>query len=418
MGGVALEIALQGALLAGQAQLVIRQGEVIHTDIHIAGRRQPLDGQLQQFQLALRWRHVLAADQALGAHQLAEFGRSPEKGVSTSGNNNSADGRDLFLIPEFGYTRQINPQLSVGLAVYGNGGMNSTYPGGNTICPNPTNGQPMMGLNPLCGQGKLGVDLMQLIIAPTFAYKLDAKHSVGVSPLLVVQQFKATGLDAFAGFSMAPTQVSNTGTDRSTGVGVRLGYLGQLSDTLKLGATYSPKTKMSKFDEYAGLFAGAGSFDIPENYALGVNVQVTPAVSVAADYSRIKYSGVRSIGNASLANFANGFGAANGPGFGWQDVKVAKIGVQWQVNPAWTLRAGYNIGSNPVRSEDVYLNILAPGVVRSHLTVGATYAWSAKEELTVAAWHARRHNVEGAMPAPTRIGMSQNGFGVQYSRKF
>lgn len=71
-----------------------------------------------------------------------------------------------------------------------------------------------------------------------------------------------------------------------------------------------------------------------------------------------------------------------------------------------------------MRSDDVYLNILAPGVVRSHLTVGATYAWSAKEELTLAAWHARRHNVEGSMPAPTRIGMSQNGFGVQYSRKF
>lgn len=168
-----------------------------------------------------------------------------------------------FAVPEFAYNKKIDDRMSWGVTVYGNGGMNTEYQGGNVMCMNPSNGQPYRG-NLLCGQGKLGVDLMQLIIAPTLAYKLDAQHSVGASPLLVVQQFSATGLDAFAGFSMAPDKVSNTGTDRSTGMGVRLGYLGQLSDTLKFGATYSPKIKMGKFNEYAGLFAGAGTFDIPE----------------------------------------------------------------------------------------------------------------------------------------------------------
>jgi long-chain fatty acid transport protein len=314
-------------------------------------------------------------------------------------------GKNAFLIPEMGYNVGVSNRLGVGITVYGNGGMNTEYPAvfpgdTNFFCSSPT----------MCGQGKLGVDLMQLIVAPTAAYKLTDQHSLGVSPLLVYQSFKAYGLQAFG--------LPNQGRDSSTGIGVRLGYLGQFGDRFSVGASYSPKIDMSRFKKYGGLFAENGDFDIPANLSVGVAFKLTPAVQVALDYQRINYSGVRSIGNASLANFANGFGAANGPGFGWQDVKVAKIGVQWQVNPAWTLRAGYNIGSNPVRADDVYLNILAPGVVRSHLTVGATYAWSAKEELTVAAWHARRHNVEGAMPAPTRIGMSQNGFGVQYSRKF
>lgn len=43
----------------------------------------------------------------------------------------------------------------------------------------------------------LGVDLMQLIVAPTVAYKFNDRHSVGISPLLVFQQFKAYGLQAF-----------------------------------------------------------------------------------------------------------------------------------------------------------------------------------------------------------------------------
>jgi long-chain fatty acid transport protein len=275
----------------------------------------------------------------------------------------------------------------------------------------------------------LGVDLMQLIIAPNFAYKLDTQHSVGVSPLLVVQQFKATGLDAFAGFSMAPTKVSNTGTDRSTGVGVRLGYLGQLSDTLKLGATYSPKIKMGKFDEYAGLFAGAGSFDIPENYALGINVQVTPVVSVAADYSQIKYSGVTSIGNPMSNLMAgNPMGSPNGPGFGWSDVSVIKLGVQWQATSTMVLRAGYNQSTNPIKPENVTFNILAPGVIKQHYTVGGTYALSKDSEFTCAYMYAPKNTVtgpsmyNGMMPGASGITetvrMSQQSLGVQYGWKF
>ena len=314
-------------------------------------------------------------------------------------------GKEQFLIPELGYNVGLSNRLGVGITVYGNGGMNTEYPAvfpgdSNFFCSGPTT----------CGQGKLGVDLMQLIVAPTVAYKLNDQHSVGVSPLLVYQRFKAYGLQAFG--------LPNQGRDSSTGVGVRLGYMGQFGDHISVGASYSPKIDMSRFKKYGGLFAGNGDFDIPENFGIGVAFKPTPAVQVALDYQRINYSGVPAIGNASLANMSNGFGAPNGPGFGWQDVKVLKLGVQWQLNPTWTLRAGYNLGSNPVQAQDVYLNILAPGVVRKHLTVGATYAWSGTEELTFALWRAARHNVEGNMPAPTRIGMSQTGVGVQYSRRF
>lgn len=335
----------------------------------------------------------------------------------------------VFAVPEFAYNKMIDDRMSWGVTVYGNGGMNTEYPGANVPCMNPNTGQAYQG-NLLCGQGKLGVDLMQLIIAPTVAYKIDAQHSVGVSPLLVVQQFKATGLDAFAGFSMAPTKVSDTGTDRSTGAGVRLGYLGQWSDTLKFGASYSPKIKMGKFDKYAGLFAGGGSFDIPENYALGINVQVTPAVSVAADYSRINYSGVPSIGNP-MSNLAAGnpMGSANGPGFGWSDVNVFKLGVQWQATSTMVLRAGYNQSSNPVKSENVTFNILAPGVIKQHYTVGGTYALSKDSELTWAYMYAPKSTVTGpsmynGMPnlppsgITETIRMSQQSLGIQYGWKF
>lgn len=324
--------------------------------------------------------------------------------ISTpTGSMEVESGKSAFLIPEFGYNVALSDKLALGLTVYGNGGMNTSY------APFPDNSNFLC--SPAgCGIGKLGVNLMQLIVAPTVAYKLADNHSLGLSPLLVYQQFEAYGLQGFG--------LPNQGKDSSTGIGVRLGYMGKFGDAVTVGASYSPKINMSRFKDYANLFAENGDFDIPENYALGVAVKVTPAVQVALDYTRINYSKVAAVGNASLANFANDFGAPNGPGFGWQDVKVVKLGVQWQMNSQWTLRAGYNHGTNPVTSADVYLNILAPGVIESHITVGGTYAMSANEELTFAAWHGKKNTVSGIAPAPTGISMSQNGVGLQYSRKF
>jgi long-chain fatty acid transport protein len=56
----------------------------------------------------------------------------------------------------------INPNMSLGVSVYGNGGMNTTYPQGDFNCgAGPA--------NMLFGSGSLGQDLSQLIIAPTVA---------------------------------------------------------------------------------------------------------------------------------------------------------------------------------------------------------------------------------------------------------
>ena len=221
-------------------------------------------------------------------------------------------------------------------------------------------------------------------------------------------------------------------TDSSTGLGVRLGYLGKVTDKISLGASYSPKVSMSKFDKYSGLFAESGKFDIPENYALGASIKATPDLLIAVDYQRINYAGVPSVGNPSsniggcmMGNYANCLGGSSGPGFGWKNVNVWKVGAEWQATPQWTLRAGVNVGTNPVPSADVTFNIVAPGVTTSHFTLGGTYAFSPKSELTFAYMYAPKQSVSGssmfnAMMGPgaggtETISMSQNSIGVQYA---
>ena len=340
--------------------------------------------------------------------------------------NGSVDSQSKnFLVPEFGYNRMLGNDMSLGVTVYGNGGMNTNYPQGDFNC----GGGPA---NMLCGSGNLGVDLMQLIVAPTIAYKLNSQHSVGASLLLGFQQFKAYGLQAFDNapgfppFTGAPGSVTNNGYAHSNGVGIRLGYLGRLSDSLTVGAAFAPKMNMSRFEEYKGLFADNGDFDIPSHYTIGLAFTPAPAVTVALDYQRINYSGVGSVGNPSSVQAP--LGAPGGPGFGWNDINVVKLGVQWRATSAWTLRAGYNRGDNPVRSEDVTFNILAPGVMKQHYTAGFSWAMNAADELTGSLMLAPRQSVTGSSLFNAVLGagaggnetvrMRQTAIGLAWSHKF
>ena len=340
-------------------------------------------------------------------------------------NGKVDSGRTAFLIPEFGYNTMLNSDLSLGMTVYGNGGMNTSYPQGNFNCGGPA-------ANMLCGSGSLGVDLAQLMIAPTVAYKLNAQHAVGVSLLFGYQRFKATGLQAFDNapgfppFTGAPGSVTNNGNDNSTGIGLRLGYQGRLNDMVAIGAVYAPKMNMSAFDKYKGLFAGGGDFDIPSHYSLGVAFTPTPSLTVAIDVGRINYSDVAAVSNPSAAQAP--LGAANGPGFGWKDINVFKLGAAWRMSDAWTLRAGYNKGDNPITSADVTFNILAPGVMKDHYTAGFSYALDKTSEISGALMVATRQNVTGpslfnAVLGPgaggnETIGMKQTSIGLAWGRKF
>lgn len=344
---------------------------------------------------------------------------------------------NYFLVPEFGYNRMVNTNLALGVTVYGNGGMNTDYASGQTDLGNcaggAANGQPG---NMLCGVGRLGVDLMQLIVAPTAAYKVNPSHSFGVSPLLGYQRFKAEGLQAFSAISLDPANLSNNGYDDSFGYGVRVGYMGKITPTVTIGAAYASKMNFEEFDKYKGLFAEQGDFDIPSNWNLGVAWQATPALKLALDYQRINYSDVASVSNTSqppgcTPNAPAGPGAgatclggASGIGFGWQDIDVWKLGVEYKYSQNLMLRAGLNHGDNPIGATDVTFNSVAPGVIENHITLGFTYTLATGNELTMSYMHGFSNDVVGAdnVYFPTgstnnKIEMYQNAIGVQYSWK-
>lgn len=337
--------------------------------------------------------------------------RTSEISGNGAGLNGSYDGdaRGTFIVPDFGYNRVIDPQLSVGLAVYGNGGMNTEY------SPSP--------FAAFGATGSTGVDLTQLFIAPTVAYKVTPDHAIGLSLNLAYQRFSAYGIQPFAMMSSDPTKLTNKGEDDSSGWGVRVGWTGRVSDTVMLGATYQSKTRMGKFKDYAGLFADGGDFDIPANYGVGIAFKASPQLTIAADVQKIDYSGVASVGDTGAS--AQPLGAAGGPGFGWRDMTVFKLGASYAVDQKLTLRGGVSSGRQPIPSKETFFNILAPGVIQNHLTLGATWQLGGGRELSVAYMHAFKKTVKGSNSiAPMLAGgeadltMHQNSLGVAFGWQF
>jgi long-chain fatty acid transport protein len=141
------------------------------------------------------------------------------------------------------------------------------------------------------GSAPLGVNLEQAFISVNYARKVGDRLTFGISPILAVQRFKATGLEAFSGLSIAPGNVTNRGHDWSTGLGVNLGLLFEASPQWTFGVAYRNKIQMSSFDKYRGLFAGGGDFDVPGMLTLGAAYTPAhlPKLTITGEYQRIYY---------------------------------------------------------------------------------------------------------------------------------
>lgn len=311
------------------------------------------------------------------------------------------------IIPNFAATWRVNWGFAdaVALSVYANGGVNTDYKDiANPNCPFP-------GLTGVFCGGALGIRLAQTFFSVAFAKTVAPGLSVGVAPILARQTGEIEGVGLFSFASIDPTRFSNRGTDESWGAGARGGIEWKIAPNVRLGVAGNTPIAMSNFEEYRGLLAERGGFDIPASLQAGIAVGVTRDLTLMADYKRIWYGSVASVSNPSTNLGIFPFGAENGPGYGVRDVDVIKLGAEWTHWHGLTLRAGYSYNTAPVGPRDADLNIMTLGVVQHHVTGGLKYQLSERIDMELSAMYAPNASVRGVeLNAPLRnveIEMSQ-----------
>lgn len=336
--------------------------------------------------------------------------RSATRIDNTTSVHRNSESNDYFM-PEFGYATPVGSNSSLGVVVHG-AGLGVDYGKPWSVSGGTTN---------------LFMLLKYMYVAPTFAMKVGP-HSFGASVNIVKGNFDVRGLQGFAGFtpSGGTTMLTDKGEDGATGIGVKLGWTGELAPNLSMGATWQPETNMSKFGLYKELFAEQGDADVPAQYGVGLAWKAASATTFAFDYVVIKWADIKSFANTANASVTatsgTRLGENNGLGFGWKDQTVYKLGVSHQTGK-WTLRAGYNYGASPVQSKETLFNTLAPAVTEKHYTFGASWAVSNSTDVGLAFMLSPSNEVKGSgtntasgMTNPN-LRMNQNSLGVALNVK-
>ncbi|SEP60538.1 OmpP1/FadL family transporter [Thalassovita taeanensis] len=343
---------------------------------------------------------------------------APDRGFSVSGAGGLTTGdfssrNDLFAIPCGGVNFKLNERSSIGFFMFGNGGMNSEYDT-NVFVP----GYGVAGTSPL------GVNLEQLFISANYSFEVNDQLTFGIAPVFALQRFSATGLENFAGYSSDPTALTNNGDDWSVGYGFNVGVLYEPSESWSIGAAYRSRMEMEAFDKYAGLFAEQGDFDVPAVATLGAayTPQSDPRWTLTAEYQRIFYGDVAALGNTGTEITAP-FGADDGPGFGWKDMDVLRIGAIYRASDKLTLRGGLSYSTQFIKNDEALLNILAPATPQWHVSIGASYKLNDRWGVTTSFTHAFDNEVTGTNPAlaptqPVTLRMSQNEFAIGMTYKW
>ena len=296
--------------------------------------------------------------------------------------------QNYFIIPSMANSWEIDDSSSWGWALYANGGMNTTW------------NEPTAGV---FGDGRTGVDLGQAFLQFTYAQEMSPEVYIGISPIIAAQRFKAEGLAAFSDMSSDPDSLTDEGYDWSYGYGAKIGVQAEIGAGFSFGAAYQTEMFMTDFKKYSGLFANGGEFNIPATLQTGFAWRAQSGFIVALDYKRIFYGDVDAVSNSfakldTVSDPAVLFGSSGGPGFGWEDVDIVKLGLEVPVGSSVRLRAGASLNNNPIPESEVMFNILAPGVQERHFTAGMTWQIGDNHAINIGGMYSPPSSVQGPNP--------------------
>jgi long-chain fatty acid transport protein len=320
----------------------------------------------------------------------------PDVTASMEGQPDAKSSADAFYMPAIGWVMKQN-QLSFGVGVFAQGGMGTEYAADSFMAAG-TGEKVRSEVSSLGGSQTLGT------ASGTMVDGLVA--NIGPNKLL----------DPNGPVNTARFDFSNdsdfTGEASGTGFGGKLGVVYKVNKQFTIGATYHSKTAISDLETKNATvtmdanvddgIAGGGTptntyssqtiavtgdlkvkdFQWPATFGIGAAFQATDKLMFALDVKRIQWSDTMkdfkmqftADPTADQTGFAQGFGDAKLDAVlfqNWDDQTVIEFGGAYQIDDAWTVRAGFNHGSNPIPDE--YLNALFPAIVENHITAGVGY---------------------------------------------
>ncbi|MGR3375975.1 OmpP1/FadL family transporter [Salipiger abyssi] len=250
------------------------------------------------------------------------------------------EGTGFALVPEIGYNRPLNDRWTIGVSTAAGGG-SAKY-----------DDQLFTGAS----DGTEGL-YQSTIVLPTVTYKAAPNLAFGASLALGIHGLNLENLPG----------VPDHGMEFATGAGLRLGVMWQPTETVTIGAMYGSKIEMGELKGYSDdvLASVDGEIDLPEQWGLGIAVELSDRLTLAADYMRINWTDTQ---------FHDVFG--------FRDQNVYRVGLSYQMRPDLTLRGGVTFADRHFDDDFVNAIPLIPAIDSNVIAAGFTKDFGNGRELS------------------------------------
>ena len=368
----------------------------------------------------------------------------PERFVDFTalGGGKADSASEQYGVPALGWTAPIDDGSEVyfGGGIYGTSGLGTDFP--ETPFSAAQNPNPATFF-----QGYSAIQFWQM--APTLAWNHDDKLTLGVSlnidyqSVSFKQAFSAdVNNDGITDANMTNFDLSRTA--QAFGYGLSFGVLYDINDDLTIGATYKSKQNFSDLEyqlargdiqDVTGQLLNASSgcpavntafgpmltcpagtysldLDFPAMYSVGIAYQVNKVATVSFDVKQIEWSTtIKSLDvvgpNGELISLPAG----------WDDQTIMALGVEFAINYALKIRAGYNHADAPFEQSSTDSNYILPAVTQSHYAFGADYRLNKYWEFGMHASSASEETYTSPVTG-AKIGLGITTFGINLGYLF
>ncbi len=224
-----------------------------------------------------------------------------------------------------------------------------------------------------------GFEFERSLLASGFRRSLGSESSVDVAAIFAQQGYATPGFGAVTAQS-ANDIASNMRSlypnqgEQVSGAGLQLGFTSDLSPAVTMGASFRSRIDMDAFQNYRGVYAEPGDFDIPAAANFSVMMRTGRRAAVTFDIQRVLYSDVSTFTTALLPDrFLSLLGDSASPEFDWDDLTVYQLGWNWQSTRKTAWKFSYSTSQQPAPSSPALARALRRDVADRSMNIAMTH---------------------------------------------
>ena len=228
---------------------------------------------------------------------------------------------------------------------------------------------------PFSSEYSLKTSMSHIKITPTVAYKVNDNFNVGMT-------LNVSKVEASPEFSNESASIEVDGAE-DISHSIKVGFQYQYDD-LSIGGSYTSKTSLhltggaltldSNRERDVNYNAQMSGLNWPQEASLGFAYQLSSSLLLTSDVTWIDWSDAVKEINIKMQdpNYSRLPDEKNvNVEMNWKDQYVFKIGAEYQLNPNWVVRVGYNYADSPI--EDDYLRPQFPAISETHYSADIGY---------------------------------------------